>query len=383
MMRVLLSEKSRNELFEFLKNRYNIKTYKELSLKIKIPFKTLQNWKLGVHHLPDKIIPKEFNKLEFLDKKENNWAQIKGGKAGIDKKIANLKKIWHNPKFYKIRSKIGKIAVENLRRKYGRRLIEKAIETKYEKRRKQSFNLEKENYNFFTNERIKLDNSLILYSQMDKKRCIKFPKEMTSELAEEIGVHLGDGCLSFKKNYFSVKTNKKEVEYMSKFLFPLYKKLYNLDLKLMILKSVVGFEVCSKALFDFKNKILQIPYGEKVEKIEVPKVILESKNKEIYRSFIRGIFDTDGCIHMVKSKRNYPVITFFIKSEKLIKQVKDMLIKLGFIPYAGKWNINLNGSIMLNKWIKEIGSNNSKNISKLKQASSITWIVHNPAVNSR
>ena len=49
-----------------------------------------------------------------------------------------------------------------------------------------------------------------------------------------------------------------------------------------------------------------------------------------------------------------------------------MLINLGFIPYAGKWTINLNGPTMLKKWIKEIGSNNQKNVARLEQARSIT-----------
>ncbi len=50
--------------------------------------------------------------------------------------------------------------------------------------------------------------------------------------------------------------------------------------------------------------------------------------------------------------------------------VNKMLNKLGFIPYAGKWKIDLNGSIMVDKWVKEINSNNPKNLSRLQQASS-------------
>lgn|GEM_PF-6848361 len=48
-----------------------------------------------------------------------------------------------------------------------------------------------------------------------------------------------------------------------------------------------------------------------------------------------------------------------------------MLGGLGFIPFIGKWVINLNGPTMLKKWMKEIGSNNPKNLNKLKRASSI------------
>ena len=197
---------------------------------------------------------------------------------------------------------------------------------------------------------------------------------MSAELAEEVGIHLGDGCLSYNKRYFSVKTNKKERDYIIKFLFPLYKNLYNLDLKLMELESVVGFEVYSQALFEFKNKVLSIPYGEKIHRIEVPKQILNSRDKEVYRAFIRGLFDTDGCVNIIKTKKNYSAVSFTIKSQKLIEQVGKMLFKLGFIPYVGKWKIDLNGSVMVKKWLEEIGSNNPKNLVRLQQASSSVWI---------
>ena len=313
------------------------------------------------------------NSLEILDKQPDNWGMIKGGKTGINKKIKNLKKLWHNPRFREHRIELGKKAIKNLTENY-KEYKEKSRKTKEKKRIKKILDLENSNRLFFTNREILINSEDIEIKKADREKGLRFPKRMSSDLAEEIGIHLGDGCLSFNRNYFSVKTNKKERDYMTNFIFPLYKKLFNLDLKLMVLESVVGFEICSKGLFEFKNKILKIPHGNKVNKIVVPKAILESKNKEIYTSFIRGLFDTDGCVHMVKSKNNYPVITFTIKSQRLIQQVKEMLTKLGFIHYTGRYVINLNGKIMLEKWIREINSNNPKNLVKLEQASNSTRI---------
>ena len=366
----MLKKESRENLFNFLKEKHNVNSFKKLSLKMNIPVKTLQKWRLGERYLPREIIP-EFIKLEIIDQKEENWGQVKGGKIGGRKSIENLKKLWGDKKYYDVRSKMGKIAIKKLHSIFDmKELSKKALVGRIKSRERKSKTLEIENQLFFTNKKIILDNSLIQFSKGDFKKNIILPKEMSVDLAEEIGIHLGDGCLSFNRKYFSVKTNKKEEDYMVNFLFPLYKKLYNLDLKLMRLPSVVGFETYSKALFDFKNKTLNIPYGNKVEKIKVPKTILESKNKEIYASFIRGLFDTDGCVNIIKSKKNYPVVGFTIKSEQLIKGVADMLRKMGFIPYQGKHQIALNGHTMLAKWIKEINSNNPKNILKLQQASS-------------
>lgn len=117
---------------------------------------------------------------------------------------------------------------------------------------------------------------------------------------------------------------------------------------------------------EFKNKTLGLPYGEKVERIEIPKAIPDMKNKEIYRACIRGIFNTDGFVHIVK--KGYQIISITIKSRKLIGQLADMLKKIGFIPAVHQWTINLNGPTMVKKWLKEIGSNNSKNINKLERA---------------
>lgn len=254
-------------------------------------------------------------------------------------------------------------------KKYGLELTNKAIKGKIEKREKQSNQLEKYYIDYFKNTPIRLRTNNISFSNTDKKKEIKFPNKMSKELAEEIGIHLGDGCMSYNRNYFSVKTNKKEERYVTEFLFPLYKKIYNLDLKLIRLESVSGFEIYSKALCEFKNKSLGIPYGEKVHRIKVPETVLKTKNKEIYQAFIRGLFDTDGCISIVKE--DYPVIAIMIRSEELIKKVSEMLTMMGFIPNYTKERIYINGNVMLKKWIKEINSNNPVKIEKLKWASRI------------
>src|SRR3989344_6380967 len=81
-MRILLSQESREKLFDFLIKKNKCKSLKELSIKLKIPYKTIQNWRYYKEkYLPDKIIPIEIqNKLEIIDKQEDNWGKIKGGK---------------------------------------------------------------------------------------------------------------------------------------------------------------------------------------------------------------------------------------------------------------------------------------------------------------
>ena len=56
-----------------------------------------------------------------------------------------------------------------------------------------------------------------------------------------------------------------------------------------------GFEITSKGLWEFKNKILGIPAGRK-DNIELPDIIRVNDVK-ILTSFIRGVFDTDGNVY--------------------------------------------------------------------------------------
>ena len=373
-MRVLLTPKSKEILFSFLKEKYQVSNLVELAKKLQRPYKTVNHWRYDYKkYLPNELVKDCKIPLKIVDKQEDNWGAVKAGKIGGVKLQEKLKKEMGEERYKEIMKLKGTRAINNLWKKYGKnKLTEMAVEGKIRKRENESKKLEEENKNYFIDNEIFLDLKNINYSRNDAKKKIIFPEKMTPELAEEIGIHLGDGCLSKNRNYFSVKTNKKEGDYML-YLFRLYKKLYNLNLKLMRLPSVVGFEVYSKAFCEFKNKVLGLPYGEKIHKIEVPKAILDTKNKEVYYALIRGLFDTDGCVCIVKrNNKDYPIIALGIKSEKLILQISEMLKKLGYLSFHNKQYIALNGIVMFKKWAKEIGSNNSKNFDKLNWASSIT-----------
>ena len=371
-MRVLLAKKERKELFDFLQEKYNVKNLKELAVKINKPYKTVNHWRyIYKMYIPKYLLREYPAQLQIIDEQQDNWGQTKGGKIGGKNSVISFKKKLGTENYYLWRKEIGKKAIAKIQNKYGKDLVKKAIQGRMQKREYKIKALELKYNTYFTNEKVLLDNKEVTFSRGDKKKNIILPTEMCIDLAEETGVHLGDGCLRDKRNYFSLKTNKTEEKYMVNFLFPLYKRLYNADLKLMRLPSVVGFESYSKAISEFKNKVLKIPKGKKIHRIEVPQIILKTKNKEIYRAFIRGLFDTDGCAYISKSKNNYPIITITIKSNKLINQVKEMFLKLGFIPYTGEWVINLNGKRMVQKWTKEISSNNPKNLAKLRQACSV------------
>ncbi len=80
-MRILLNKSNRKILFDSLTKKYACKTMRELSKHFNVPFKTLQNWKYGTSYIDEKIIHEDiYSKLSHVDKKPDNWGQIKAGK---------------------------------------------------------------------------------------------------------------------------------------------------------------------------------------------------------------------------------------------------------------------------------------------------------------
>lgn len=106
----------------------------------------------------------------------------------------------------------------------------------------------------YSNEQNKLNTIKISFSKRDLKKNILLPQKITPALAEEVGMHLGDGFLSSKRYEYRLKGNKKdEIEYYQKAVKPLFKELYNVDLQLREYKSVFGFELYSKAIWNLKQ----------------------------------------------------------------------------------------------------------------------------------
>ena len=148
---------------------------------------------------------------------------------------------------------------------------------------------------------------------------------------------------------------------------PLYKQLYNISPPLLKRWDACGFEVSSKAIKEFKTKIIGITTGTKTYRITVPNCIMGSQDKSIYCAFLRGLFDTDGCYYYDK-KKQYFVISLCIKSKELIKKVNEILQSLGYSPrmYEKSFTVVINGYPKFKGWLEEIGSNNPKNIGRIK-----------------
>jgi len=219
----------------------------------------------------------------------------------------------------------------------------------------------------------------IQFSKLDIKRNVIIPSLNNPNLAEEIGIHIGDGSMNIYDGVFlySLRGHKKDDKnYYTKIIPVLYKKIYNIDVHIREWVDVIGFQLVSKAIVKFKHKI-GFPYGPKTNTIKIPKFIL--KSEILLYNCLRGIFDTDGTLSFEKKSRNlsyYPRIIFSTTSKKLNTQlIKILQNNLKFnLSYwkqsysSKKWNdiyrICIRGNKNINRWFEIIGSDNPKNIFK-------------------
>ena len=216
---------------------------------------------------------------------------------------------------------------------------------------------------------------------------INIPRNLYPLLAEETGLHIGDGSMNFYKNNKNVRGKYSlrghiidDKPHYDSTIKELYKKLYNLEVKFYSDKKtgIYGFQIWDDKLVNFKKNILKLPLGKKGE-ISIPQEFL--KEKELMINVLRGIFDTDGCLYLEKKKKTkYPRVKITTTSKVLSKQILVILQKLEIRAtsyiYQRKeknWrdliNIEVRGNINVTKFFKIIRPNNPKHIKKFKDFS--------------
>ncbi len=211
------------------------------------------------------------------------------------------------------------------------------------------------------------------------KSKFKIPKLTSELLAEETGWHLGDGSMNYYlgKGLYQLRGHiKDDSDHYVQRIKPAYQELFNLNVNLRKMPStgVYGFQVWAKDLVQFKNQKLGLPLGKKVE-FQIPGFI---KNSTLLKAFVRGYFDTDGCLYLEKKNgKLYPRLEMASISGKFMAQLNESLLNLGFKGsfYVEKrehkgWNdihkVILRGDAMLNKWFSEIKPQNPKHIQKFE-----------------
>ncbi|MDD5133358.1 MAG: LAGLIDADG family homing endonuclease [Candidatus Nanoarchaeia archaeon] len=219
-------------------------------------------------------------------------------------------------------------------------------------------------------------------SDIKQSTKLILPEKPIIELAEETGLHIGDGSMNFYKNgntskgLYSLRGHMfDDKEHYNNKIIDLYKKVYDLKIKPKEMPStkVFGFQIWDDSLIEFKNKILKLPLGKKFD-ICIPSCFLNRKEYTI--NVVKGIFDTDGTLYLQpKYKKLYPRLEISTTSKPLGLQLNNLINKLGIrstiYSYKHKnhnwldlYKVSIRGEFMLNKWMKIISPNNPKHWKK-------------------
>lgn len=220
---------------------------------------------------------------------------------------------------------------------------------------------------------------------------IKLPKKMSANLAEICGIHAGDGYLrdDGKRRELEISGNIQEKEFYTKNVAPLFKKVFNIDVKLrpFLSKKTFGFVIRNKEVIGYFNKFLRFPLGRKTTIVKVPNKVLITKSKKIYAAFLKGLFDTDGCLSFSRRGKTYsvfkrryhvdPRIIFSTVSRNLSKDIQYMLrfLEIPFCKYVvlpknrnelKKYVFRIVGKRRLLLWLKVVGFKNPIQLTRYK-----------------
>ena len=187
----------------------------------------------------------------------------------------------------------------------------------------------------------------------------------SQKFAEFMGILFGDGHVS--KYQVSITTNSKTDKAHALFIKELIKDLFGISAKLKYYanENTVVVVASSKALAEFLNRH-GMPVGNKLQKgLSIPIWILS--NALYQKAFIRGLFDTDGCIYVDVHKINKKIYKHFglaitSYAEELLNDVIKMLQSLGFSPThrTSQKSLFIRKQDEIVRFFQEIGTNNPK-----------------------
>ena len=174
------------------------------------------------------------------------------------------------------------------------------------------------------------------------RHCLKdvnIPSSMSLELAELMGILIGDGTIGVKgsQNNLSVAVGK-DYFYYAEHVLKLFKSVFNTDAKIYEKPNCYNVVFCSKIAVDFLDQIGLIKCSTYLNK-KIPFSIWQS-SQEYRCAFIKGLFDTDGCCT--------GSISYSSKSKKLISDIQLMLAEMGIYTAAKHVNDSYNNIYKLN-----------------------------------
>lgn len=207
------------------------------------------------------------------------------------------------------------------------------------------------------------------------------PQLLNSELAEFVGILLGDGSIGI---YKSRSGNRELIQYRVqitcnsvddkdyiKYLENLFNHLFSIKPR----KSFRDIKTCDlrtfgRSLVEFLTNNVGLELAPKKGRAIIPDRYLDN---DLELDILRGYFDTDGSVVITNNNGTiYPRLEMKICPSPMKDQFINILKRRGFrfgvyTIINNEVRIQMNGRSQLEKWIKEIGFHNQKHLDKIKK----------------
>ncbi len=144
--------------------------------------------------------------------------------------------------------------------------------------------------------------------------------------SELLALHAGDGCLDINGNW-CFSSNKSDMNHV-KNVVNKFEEIVGVSPHVRVRNNRVQIESGTKQTTEYFSRFF--PMGKKSSIVYLPIKILNSRNIEIKRSALRGLFSTDGCFSFRNNKELTPRIEFRVMSKKLRDQFVDLAKSFGF-----------------------------------------------------
>lgn len=202
------------------------------------------------------------------------------------------------------------------------------------------------------------------------RKSIRKP-ELSTELAEFIGICAGDGSINTYQLTISLN-DEDDYEYLQ-WVKQTIECIFQVDVTLHKKKhsKCTNLVVSSKNLTDFLVK-LGLPRGDKIRAgLDMPNWI--QKNNAYQKAFIRGLFDTDGSIYLETHNKSYktysyPRMSIVSSSEALRVSLLGTFNALGIqAKFRNNRSVNIERFTDIEKYFKIIGSSNPKHLKRYEK----------------
>lgn len=138
--------------------------------------------------------------------------------------------------------------------------------------------------------------------------------------AELLAMHAGDGCLDVRGRW-CFSSNKND-QALVKHVTNLVKDIVGVVPNINFEAKRIQIRSSHRQVFNYFSKFF--PIGNKALKVSLPQQIMLSKDLNVKRCALRGLFSTDGSFSFKKIEKLSPRIEFRVKSKKL----RDQFVKL-------------------------------------------------------